>query len=357
MARDDSHGPLSDRADAAKRALENAQRLESDSAETLLASGYYQYRVLRDFGAAKATFGRVLKLSPGSSEAYYALGRVARLEEHFDQAIAYLEQALTSDPRNLEVLNAEAFTYAVLKRFTAALKVYDRVLDIRPNDLDTMANKARMYQALGNLQEAAKFLSGVNETSSGAAFETKTSQLQFERKYRELVALQQARLTQAGSSFMDQLNLAEYQRLAGDTAGSAATAEHARKTLEPLYKNNPDSFRYTAGLSLAYAFLRQKELALQLAEGAVLLKAQTKDVGAGAGGEENLAAIQTMFGENDHAILTLAHVLNVGPYESGRYYPTVVTPALLRLDPIWDPLRGDPAFQKLCEEKQPPATP
>ena len=84
---------------------------------------------------------------------------------------------------------------------------------------------------------------------------------------------------------------------------------------------------------------------------------RAQDPLAGPNLEENLALIQALFGENSHAISTLAHVLNVGPYESGRYYPTVVTPALLRLDPIWDPLRGDPAFQKLCEEKQPPATP
>ncbi len=68
--------------------------------------------------------------------------------------------------------------------------------------------------------------------------------------------------------------------------------------------------------------------------------------------EENLALIQTIFGENSRAISTLTQLLQT-PYSSFLYSPTPVTPALLRLDPIWDPLRGDPAFQKLCEEKQP----
>ena len=98
MASDDTHGPLAARADAAKHALENAQRLEPNSPETLLALGYYQYRVLRDYGAAKTTFGRVSKMLPGSSEAPYALARVARLEGRCDQGTAYLEQALTLDP-------------------------------------------------------------------------------------------------------------------------------------------------------------------------------------------------------------------------------------------------------------------
>ena len=68
--------------------------------------------------------------------------------------------------------------------------------------------------------------------------------------------------------------------------------------------------------------------------------------------EENLALIQMMFGENSHAISILTRLLQT-PYNSWLYGPMPVTPALLRLDPFWDPLRGDPAFQKLCEEKQP----
>ena len=95
-----------------------------------------------------------------------------------------------------------ARTYAVLRQFPAALKLCDRVLDIRPNDPDAMANKARIYQAQGNLQEAARFLSGINETSPGIAFEAKTSQLQYERNYGELIRLQQARVTQDGFSWV-----------------------------------------------------------------------------------------------------------------------------------------------------------
>ena len=71
--------------DAAKRALENAQKLQPNSPETLLALGYYQYQVLSDYGPAKTTFGRVSKMLPGSSEVPKALGRVARREGHWDR--------------------------------------------------------------------------------------------------------------------------------------------------------------------------------------------------------------------------------------------------------------------------------
>jgi len=68
--------------------------------------------------------------------------------------------------------------------------------------------------------------------------------------------------------------------------------------------------------------------------------------------EENLAVIETIFGENSRAISTLTQLLQT-PYNSWVYDVAPITPALLRLDPLWDPLRADPRFQKLCEEKQP----
>ena len=88
--------------------------------------------------------------------------RVARREGHWDQSIAYFEQALALDPRNVELLMDAAWTYAMLRQFPAALKLYDRALDITPNDPDVMAAKASIYQAQGNLQEAAKLLSEIN---------------------------------------------------------------------------------------------------------------------------------------------------------------------------------------------------
>ena len=107
----DQRDPTPGRRDAAKRALENAQKLEPNSPETLLALGYYQYRVLRDYGAAKTTFDRVSKMLPGSSEVPYALAEVARREGHWDESIAYYEQALALDPRNVELLREAAWTY------------------------------------------------------------------------------------------------------------------------------------------------------------------------------------------------------------------------------------------------------
>jgi TolB-like protein/predicted Ser/Thr protein kinase/predicted Zn-dependent protease len=340
--------------DAAKHALDNAQKLEPNSPETLLALGYYQYHVLRDYGAAKATFGRVSKLLPGSSEIPLAVARVARREGHWDQSITCYEQALALDPRNMELLGDAAETYAMLRQFPAALKLYDRVLDIKPDDLDVTLKKAGIYQAQGNLQEAATLLSEINELSpSSDAFVVKIAQLELERNYGEAVRLLQTPLAQFHfpSEFEKgraQEWIAETQFFAGDIAGAKVSAEQARYTLEQIFRDEPDNWDVAVRLSKAYALMGEKDLALKTAERAIALLPRAKDAVNGPGLEENLAFIQTMCGENSRAISTLTQLLHM-PYGLGP----PITPALLRLDPFWDPLRGDPAFQKLCEEKQP----
>jgi serine/threonine protein kinase/Tfp pilus assembly protein PilF len=348
------------RPDAAKRALENAQKLEPNSPESLLALGYYQYFVLRDYALAKATFVRVNKTLRGSSEVRRALGYIARREGHWDESVAYFEQALALDPRNAELLMGAAWNYAMLRQFPAALKLYTRALDITPNDPDVMASKASIYQAQGDLQEAARLLSEINEqTPNENTFNTKCTQLKLERNYAEAIRLLQARLAQFhfDSQFwksFDQLALALMQRFAGDMAGARVTAEQARNGLEQLYRDQTDETTRIAitlfQLSRAYALMGEKDSALKAAERVVYALPRVTDSMDGSMLKENLAFIQAIVGENSRAISTLTQLLQT-PYNSELYGPGVVTPALLKLDPIWDPLRCDPAFQKLCEQK------
>jgi len=345
------------RRDAAKEALENAQKLQRNSPETLLSLGYFQYRVLRDYALAKTTLKEVRKLLPGNSEVPNVLAFVTRREGHWDESVAYWEEAITLDPRNADLLDVLAFTFIMRRQFPAALKLYDRALDIRPNDPDLLSGKACIYQAEGNLQEAAKLLVEVNaQTNSDAAFQGKVTQLRLERNLGEAIRLLQTRLAQFHFGFQIdkgtyQVILAMIQRLAGDTANAKAAAEQARNTLDPLYKDQQDNARFPALLSASYAVLGNKDSALKEAERAIMLLPSAKDRMEGPGFEENLALIQTIFAENSRAITTLMRLLQT-PYSGLLYNGTPVTPALLKLDPFWDPLRADPAFQKLCQEKQ-----
>jgi hypothetical protein len=151
-----------------------------------------------------------------------------------------------------------------------------------------------------------------------------------------------------------QVTLALTHYLAGDTAGAKVTAEPARNTLEQLYgdqRNNDFRTYFVQQLSQAYAAIGKKDSALEAAERAIMLLPRAKDLMEGPQFEENLALIQTIFGENNRAIATLTQLLQT-PYYSSLYGPASITSALLRLDPLWDPLRSDPAFKSSARKSR-----
>ena len=337
------------RRDATERALNTAQKLQPNSPETLLAQAYYQYWVRRDYELAKATFGRVRELLPGSSDVPGALALIARRQGQWDQSVAYWEQTLALDPRNTSWLTKAAETYAMLRQFPAALKTYDRVLDLVPNDLDTVASEAAIYQAEGNLEQAGKLLAGVNaQTPSLVALLPKINQLFLERHFDETVRLIHSRITESRDlpdfeRLFEPLFVVLAQQCAGDTAGARATAQQMLPALETFGKKAPDTPFFALGLSLVHAVLGEKDAAIKEAERAIMLRPSAKDAVDGPTFEENLAAVEAMVGEKDRAIPRLEHLLTIP-------YINCVTPALLRLDPKWDTLRGDPRFKKLCQE-------
>src|SRR5512132_2281737 len=285
------------RRDATERALNTAQKLQPNSPETLLAQAYYQYWVLRDYELAKATFGRVRELLPGSSDVPGALALIARRQGHWDESVAYWEQTLALDPRNTEWLANAGDTYAMLRQFPAALKTYDRLLDIVPNDPDTIASEAKIYQAEGNLEQAGKLLAGVNaQTPSYIAFLTKRDQLFLERQFDEAIRLIHSRLTE----FRDISDIEKFlnpffpllaHEYAGDIVGARAAAQQMLRPLETLCQKDPDNSIFAEALSVTRAVLGQKDAAIKEAERAIALLPTGKDAVDGPRGEENLAFI------------------------------------------------------------------
>ena len=336
------------RRDATERALDTAQKLQPNSPETLLAQAYYQYWVLRDYELAKATFGRVRELLPGSSEVPGALALIARRQGHWDESVAYWEQTLVLDPRNTQWLANAAQTYAMLRQFPAALKTYDRVLDVVPNDPDTIASEATIYQAEGNLEQAGKLLADLNAQTL-SSFGPKINQLFLERHFDEAIRLIHSRLAESRDvsdieRLVDQLLLIGAQEWAGDIAGARTTAQQMLRPLETLCQQAPGNPNFAVWLSIIHVVLGEKDAAIKEAERAITLLPSAKDAVDGPIYEENLAFVEGLVGEKDRAIPRLQRLLEI-PYNN------CITPALLRLNPKWDPLRGDPRFQKLCEEK------
>jgi hypothetical protein len=225
-------------------------------------------------------------------------------------------------------------------------------LDIVPNDPDTVAFEARIYQAEGNLEQAGKLLAGVNaQTPSFPAFLMKVNQLFLERHFDDGIRLIHSRLTEYRDlsdieRLFNQFLLVLAQENAGDIAVARATAQQVLGPLETLCQKDPDNPNVAQLLSIIHAVLGQKDAAIKEAERAITLRPTVKDAVDGPTNEENLAFVEVLVGDKNRAIPRLQHLLQV-PYSN------LLTPALLRLDPKWDSLRGDPAFQKLFEEKKP----
>ncbi|PYK20771.1 MAG: hypothetical protein DME55_01135, partial [Verrucomicrobia bacterium] len=160
---------------------------------------------------------------------------------------------------------------------------------------DLISLKAGIYQAQGNLEQAASLLSEISvQTPFENAFFVKVTQLRLERNYAEAIRLLQTRLAQFKFTSeiykgATQIYLAIAQRLAGNAADAKFVAEQARYTLEPLCKNQPDNSNFSEWLALAYAVLGDTEPAVKEAERAIMLLPSGKDAVDGPGTEENLA--------------------------------------------------------------------
>jgi len=348
------YSSFGDRLGDAKGALERAQALQPDAPETLLALAHYQNDELREHERARETFLRVGKLLPGNSEVPASLANIARREGQWDKVTEYSEQALVLDPRNPDLLLRAAFNYGDQRQFERARSLLDRALQIRPDDVEIKASKAIMYQGEDKLAEADKYLTGVDAfTPSYEAVGAKVAQLRLEGKNGEAVELLKTRLAQF--QFESDVEeavfgyfLAFAQHAAGDTAAAEATAAQTRDRLVQLTRQQPDNDWLAVTLSQTYAIAGDKNAAWKEAERVKMITSSLGDMAVGPFADENMAVVATLLGEHSRAIELLSHLARIS--YSGWLYGIPITPAALRLDPIWDPLRSDPAFQKLCQD-------
>jgi tetratricopeptide (TPR) repeat protein len=142
------------------------------------------------------------------------------------------------------------------------------------------------------------------------------------------------------------------QDLSGDHAAAEATWRRARSELESFFKEQPENYRLVGVLALTNMGLGDKAAALRLAEQAMAVLPIEKDAFAGPGPLEILARVAARTGDSDRAIAALQKLLSI-PYEGALALSLPLTPALLRLDPMFDSIRDDPRFQKLVASPAP----
>src|SRR5881275_3215490 len=171
-----------------RQAAETALTLQPNLGEAVLAKGYYHYACLKDYDTAVRYFEQARQFLPNSSRIPESLAYVARRRGQWDRSESYFNEAERLDPRDVSLLSQHAVSYIDLRRFPEALRKLDQVLDITPDDLDTLAYKAAIAQAEGDLPRASAVLVPLHPGADDiAALETQIYQAILERRPGQII--------------------------------------------------------------------------------------------------------------------------------------------------------------------------
>src|SRR5258708_257249 len=221
----------------ARQAVETALSLEPNLGEALLAKGYYYYGCLKNYDTAIRYFEQARQLLPNDSRIAESLAYVTRRRGQWEQSETYFNQAERLDPRNANLLTQHAVSLMRLRRFPEALRKLDEVLNITPDDVRTVAFKAGIAQAQGDLPRAAALLAPLHPNADDAGtLETQVYQATLERnpaaiipKLEEILKKPDPELGDFNSDLRYWLGSA--QDLAGDHLAAQKSWQQARSEL------------------------------------------------------------------------------------------------------------------------------
>jgi len=336
----------------ARQAAETALALQPTLGEAVLARGYYHYSCLKDYETAARYFEQARQLLPNSSRIPESLAYLERRRGQWERSETNFNEAERLDPRNVVLLTQHAGSYIIRRRFPEALRKLDQVLNITPDDPDTVALKGVIAQAEGDLPRAAGFLAPLHPTAAETVpLEVQVYQAILERRPAQIIPRLTELLAKPDPA-LGYLNgelrfwLGWAQEVAGDGAAAQETWRQARSELEPFLEGQPENYVLIEDLALTNMGLGDKTAAFNLSARAMAVISVEKDAVEGGHPIEIFARVAARLGEPDRAIAALEKLLSI-PYSGLNSGP--LTPALLRLDPMFDPLRNDPRFQKLTE--------
>jgi tetratricopeptide (TPR) repeat protein len=261
--------------------------------------------------------------------------------------LEYMQQAIALNPKDLST-RLEAVELALaLRDSPVAIRLADEGLQTWPGHSALLGLKASAFQAGGQLDEAQSVLAGVkldpaNSDAGGIAL---TYQVSLRRSPAEALKLVETYPQAANENDPKFLPYwAAIQELAGRKEDARVTFTRVRDTVADLVKSQPENPGFLGILAFALAGLDQRDEALKAVDQLATLSAG--DARVGGLNEELRARVLAHFGEKDRALTSLERLLSA---PADGLFGAPVTGAILRLDPAFDSLRGDPRFEKLCQ--------
>jgi serine/threonine protein kinase/Tfp pilus assembly protein PilF len=343
----------------ARQTADIALALQPRLGEAVLAKGFYHYACLRDYDTALRYFEQARQLLPNSSRIPESLAYVTRKQGQWDRSEEFFNEAERLDPRNVSLLTQHALSYKDRRQFPQAMRKFEQVLNIAPDDVDTIVEKAVVAQAEGNLALASELLAPLHlEANDPNALETQIYQAILEgrpapiiARLKEMLAKPDPALGYTNGELRFWLGWAE--DVSGNHEAAKETWRNARTELESFLDQHPEDHLLLGHLALTDASLGDGPAAFALAERAIAAVPVEKDAVSGPTSIEFLARVAAQLGEADRAVEALRRLMTT-PYSGALGPGAPLTPALLRLDPMFDPLRNDPRFKKIIAEAEEP---
>lgn len=333
---------------AADQALQAVVRLRPEAGETQLARANFFYRCYLDYNHAREELAAAQRSLPNNSEIFELAAYIDRRQGLWNESTRNLERAIELDPRNVFMLQQIALSYQEFRQFAAMAAALDRALGLIPHDVDT-----RVIRALVELewkadprplrQVIAKILSEHRESAPDVAAQWFYAALcQRDRTgVDEALAAIPAAGTATDLNFPASFCKGVAARFKGDEAAARAAFAQARIEVQKSVNAQPNYGPGFTVLALIDAALGRKQDALREGRHATELLPITKDSIDGAELVKYLAVVYAWCGEKDLAVQQIDETLRI---------PSTLSYGNLKLHPYWDPLRGDPRFEKIVAD-------
>jgi TolB-like protein/class 3 adenylate cyclase/Tfp pilus assembly protein PilF len=336
----------------AEAAVQAASRLRPDAGETHLARAQNLYWGYLDYDGALAEVEVAHQTLPNDSRTFELKGLIERRQGHWQESTRNLERAIDLDPRNFFTLQQIAISYGVLRRYDEQKSVLGRALTIEPNDVDTKVALASIeFHSKADTRPLHQTIDSVRATNPAAVPSIADAWLSCALAERDVAAAKNALnafgdipLTYYAVHLNRPLIEGIIARMTKDEGKARAAFAAARTEQEKAVQAQPNYGPALCAMGLIDAGLGRKEEALREGRRAVELLPVEKDALNGPLMITYLAMIAAWVDDKDLACEQLA--IAVRP-------PSTVSYGQLKLLPFWDPLRGDPRFEKIVASLAP----